>query len=107
MTQKFSAAQKSAVRELQEHIGLSDELDSLWRAVIAFESYPFQTAGRGKAHSGATFFRYTVSRKGGTGGRHYQGESIEGYGNELWIEVLAAGENRHFESSENRHFQFN
>ena len=28
-----------------------------------------------------------MSRTSGRGGRHYQGEEIEGYGNELWITV--------------------
>ena len=77
---------KAAVQDLLKHRECPDELDFLWRAVTAFENYPFQTLGRGSRHSGATKFRYTVSRKGGAGGRHYQGESISGYGNELWIE---------------------
>ena len=70
---------------LQNHIGLSDELIFLWRTVIAFENFPFQTLGRGREHTGAKMFQYTVSRSAGAGGRHYAGQSIEGYGNELWI----------------------
>ena len=52
---------------------------TLWRCVIIFENYPFSTSGRGVA------FTYQVSRKGSAGGRHYDGNSIPGYGNELWI----------------------
>lgn len=76
---------KRAVEELQEHLDLPDELDYLWKAVIAFEDYPFTTSGRGKEHAGASKFKYTVSRSTGAGGRHYSGKSVDGYGNELWI----------------------
>ena len=31
-------------------------------------------------------FTYKVSRSGGNGGRHYEGVSVDGYGNEIWIE---------------------
>ena len=31
-------------------------------------------------------FRYSISRNPGNGGRHYVGEAIEGYGNELLID---------------------
>lgn len=56
---------------------------SLWRCVIIFEGYPFNTLGRG-AGSGVGF-TYQVSRKGGLGGKHYTGDSVQGYGNELWV----------------------
>ena len=71
---------KKAVKELQEHLC---ESVRLWRAVIAFENYPFHTAGRGSQPGIA--FTYTVSREGKAAGRHYRGETEEGYGNELWI----------------------
>lgn len=71
---------KKAVKELQEHLC---ESVWLWRAVIAFENYPFLTAGRGSQPGVA--FTYTVSREGKAAGRHYKGETEEGYGNELWI----------------------
>ena len=32
-------------------------------------------------------YTYKVSRKGGSGGRHYDGYSIPGYGNEIWLTV--------------------
>ena len=31
-------------------------------------------------------FTYTVS-KGGKGGRHYEGESVDGWGNEIWVVI--------------------
>jgi len=83
---KLYRSRCAAVEELQAHIDLPDELEYLWKMVIAFQLYPFKTAGRGKDHSGATKFRYTVSKEGGSAGRHYSGQSVNGYGNELWIE---------------------
>ena len=56
---------------------------ALWRCVIIFEGYPFCTSGRG-LRSGVEY-AYQVSRKGSSGGRHYEGESVQGYGNELFI----------------------
>lgn len=75
----------ASIEEFHQHLDLPDEADYLWRTLIVFENYPFKTAGRGKDHTGATKFRYTVSRSTGSGGRHYAGTSIAGYGNELWI----------------------
>lgn len=74
-----------AVDELKGHIGLPDEMEFLWKAIIAFENYLFKTSGRGSREG--VKFTYTVSRSGGNSGRHYSGESVEGYGNELWITV--------------------
>ena len=82
---KLFRNRNTAVEKLQAHIDLSDVSEYLWKAVIAFENYPFMTSGRGKEHTGTTKFSYTVSRSTGSGGRHYLGTSIEGYGNELWI----------------------
>lgn len=56
---------------------------ALWRCVIIFEGYPFCTSGRG-LRSGVEF-TYQVTRRGSSGGRHYDGESVQGYGNELFI----------------------
>lgn len=56
---------------------------SLWRCVIIFEGYPFCTLGRG-LRSGVEY-TYQVTRRGSSGGRHYEGESVQGYGNELFI----------------------
>lgn len=83
---KLYRARLSAVEELQAHIDRPDEIDYLWKTVIAFQLYPFKTSGRGKDHSGAMKFRYTVSQSTGADGRHYKGKNIEGYGNELWID---------------------
>ena len=56
---------------------------ALWRCVIIFEGYPFCTSGRG-LRSGVEYV-YQVTRRGSSGGRHYEGESVQGYGNELFI----------------------
>ena len=79
-----------AVEELQRHFDFPDEMEKLWLAIIAFEGYPFRTAGRGSRER--VQFKYSVSRRCGAGGRHYNGVSIEGYGNEIWIE--SGGETR-------------
>lgn len=53
-----------AVEALQQHIGLRDELECLWKAVLAFEGYPFRASGRGKTPG--VKFSYQVKRsKGG------------------------------------------
>jgi hypothetical protein len=58
---------------------------ALWQCVCIFSGYPFTTSGRG-SRSGVEY-TYKVSRKGGSGGRHYDGKSIPGYGNEIWLTV--------------------
>ena len=55
----------------------------LWKKVIEHEGETFTTSGRGSRPG--TQFTYTVSRSGGAGGRHYEGVSVDGYGNELWV----------------------
>ena len=55
----------------------------LWRRIIEMEGQSFRTAGRG-SRPGVEFY-YDISRTGGSGGRHYGGESVPGFGNELWI----------------------
>lgn len=79
-----------ATKKLQSHIqesnGVFDSHTSflLWRCVVIFQNYPFSTFGRnGK---GSVEFIYTVS-KGGPGGRHYEGESVDGWGNEIWVSI--------------------
>ena len=57
----------------------------LWKAIIAFEGYPFRTSGRGSREG--TRFKYEVSREPGKRGRHYSGTCVDGFGNELWIIV--------------------
>lgn len=79
-----------AVQLLQSAVGDSNDLSLvLWKTIIAFQNYPFTTSGRGN-RSGVSF-TYIVSDVGG-GGKHYTGESVEGYGNELWI--IQNGEKR-------------
>ncbi len=74
-----------AVEELRRHMDLPDEMKYLWKAIIAFENYPFKTSGRGSREG--VKFTYTVSRSPSAVGRHYSGASVDGYGNEIWITV--------------------
>ena len=64
---------------------------NLWKAVAAFQGYPFTTSGRGSRKG--VKFSYEVSAPGGAGGQHYDGVEVEGFGNELWI-ITASGEKR-------------
>ena len=79
-------ARRNAVSDLHDHLFLPDASLYLWKAVVAFQSYPFTTSGRG--NRAGTKFTYEVSRSGSAGGRHYEGEQVEGYGNEMWITTL-------------------
>ena len=56
---------------------------ALWRCVCIFSGYPYTTSGRG-IRSGVAY-TYQVSHTPSAGGRHYDRNSISGYGNELWI----------------------
>lgn len=67
----------------------------LWEKIIELEGTTFHTSGRG-ARPGVEF-TFTVSRSTGAGGRHYAGDAVDGYGNELWIITLPSGE-RHKKS---------
>lgn len=58
---------------------------SLWKAVIAFAGETFKTSGRGSRPG--IQFTYRVSEPGSRAGRRYAGETVDGYGNELWIRV--------------------
>ncbi len=78
-------ARKKACEELRFVIGTENQSMALWMTVIAFQNYPFITAGRGKEHTGSTKFKYTVSEESGRGGHHYDGESIPGFGNEMIV----------------------
>lgn len=64
---------------------------NLWKTVCLFSGYPFITSGRG-AVSGKKF-KYFVAEAGGNGGRHYDGEEVEGFGNEIFI-IPATGEGK-------------
>jgi len=76
---------EKAVNELQSHRDSPDAGAWLWKAIIAFEGYPFRTSGRGSREG--TKFKYEMSREPGKSGRHYNGENVDGFGNELWIIV--------------------
>ncbi len=63
-------------------VGTEDEQKvMLWKAVIAFAEYPFQTYGQNGV--GGVKFKYTVSSPSG---RKYKGVSIDDYGNEMFVE---------------------
>ncbi len=76
---------EEAIRDFQEHIGETDELLHLWKCIIAFEDVEFITSGRGRNHMGAMAFTYEIGRVPGSGGKHYDGADVPGYGNEMWI----------------------
>lgn len=76
-------ARRNAVSDLHDHLFLPDASLYLWKTVIAFQAYPFHTSGRGSREG--VKFTYEVSKSGSAGGRHYEGEQVEGYGNEMWI----------------------
>ena len=78
----FRIRQK-AVSDLHTHLGLPDASLYLWKAIIAFQGYPFTTSGRGNRPG--VKFTYEVSKPSTGGGRRYPGEQVDGYGNELWI----------------------
>lgn len=80
---KVFRARQKAVDDLLAHLSLLDESLWLWRCVIAFEGYPFQTSGRGSREG--VKFKYQVSRATTGGGRRYEGEQVDGYGNEIFI----------------------
>ena len=77
---------KKAEEELNAHIGLPDQSVYLWKAIIAFQGFPFTTSGRGSREG--VKFTYEVSKLTTGGGRRYAGESVDGYGNEMWIITL-------------------
>ena len=76
-------ARKAVQRDLLLHRNMPDEQAYLWKTVIAFENYLFTTSGRGS--NPGVRFKYEVSKEGKAGGRHYRGDSVDGYGNEMWI----------------------
>jgi len=79
---------KKAVQQLQAAIAtgaVEEQRLRLWEAICLFQDYPFTTTGRGKEKKGAINFKYTVSAPGSSGGRHYDGPAVDGFGNEMWI----------------------
>ena len=77
------AEREKVVADLHTHLNFPDASLYLWKTIICYEGYRFATSGRGSRPG--IKFTYEVSRSGSAGGRHYQGETVEGYGNELWI----------------------
>lgn len=68
-----------------------EDILRLWQFIIDYEGATFRTAGRGSRPG--VEFTYEVSRSVGRAGRKYQGASIPGYGNELWI-ITADGQRK-------------
>ncbi len=85
---KLYRNRQQACKFLQSAINTESQSLALWQTVIAFQSYPFTILGRGQSHTGATKFSYIVKSSGGSGGRHYKGESVDGYGNEMLVTTL-------------------
>lgn len=71
---------KEAVAMLQSNISSVN----LWKTIILFQGYPFMTSGR-HGDDGVRF-KYSISEPGGKGGRHYNGDEIEGFGNEIIVQ---------------------
>ena len=84
---KLFRSRQQACENLKSAIDTDEQSIALWKAICLFQSYPFQTLGRGKEHTGAMKFSYEVGSSGGAGGRHYDGQSVDGYGNEMWVNV--------------------
>ena len=76
---------RAAVEDLKMHRGLPEETVFLWKAICAFENYPFTTSGRGGKPG--VDFSYSISAPGGPGGRKYSGPEVPGFGNEMWVIV--------------------
>ena len=77
-----------ATKKLKEAVdtGSIEKISAaLWGCVCIFSGYPFTTSGRG-IRSGVAY-TYQVSHTPSAGGRHYDGYSIPGYGNEIWLTV--------------------
>lgn len=74
-----------ATKKLREAVDAGEWGQLLWRCVVIFQDYPFQTSGRGS--KSGTSYTYIVSKESGKGGRHYEGESITGYGNEIFVVI--------------------
>ncbi len=77
-------SRKAAIIELLDTVKNGEDWSlELWKAVCLFAGYPFSTSGRGGR--GGVKFKYSVSSAPSAGGRHYDGESVDGFGNEMWI----------------------
>ncbi len=63
----------------------------LWQAVIDLEGKRFRTSGCGNRPG--VHFSFEISRRGSAAGKHYSGDSIDGYGNELWV-IGSSGDRR-------------
>ena len=55
------------VERLRAALTKQELSDRLWDCVRAYEGYTFRTSGRGRMHSGAVDFYYTIKRSSRTG----------------------------------------
>ena len=81
-TEKYRK-RKETVKQLQEAIEEGEWKKELWETIILFQAYPFTTSGRGSRKG--IKFSYFVSDAGRESGKHYSGDDIQGYGNEMKI----------------------
>lgn len=79
------------MRQLQKAVEDGDWSLPLWKAITLFQSYPFTTSSRGSKPG--VKYKYLVSQETGSGGIRYEGEWVEGYGNEMWI-TTSTGEKK-------------
>ena len=81
-----------STRKLRAAVEAGGWSEQLWKTVIVFQDYPFARSGRGSRPG--TVFSYTISKAPSSGGRHFEGTTIPGYGNELWIILASTGERK-------------
>ena len=74
---------KEAVKQLKAAVEKGEWSPELWRTIICFAGYPFQTTGCGSKPG--VKFRYTVSRETEAVRRYHEAESAEVLGNEMRI----------------------
>lgn len=97
LSEVSAAAERTAIYRTRkaavEELFADPSSFNLWNCVCLFAGYPFVTTGRGG--KGGAKFKYTVpsseERRGG--GRKYDGEDVEGFGNEIFI-INSKGEKR-------------
>lgn len=87
LSEVSAAADRTAIyrarKEALQTLHANPSSLNLWSAICLFANYPFTTSGRGSAQGKK--FKYSVAEAGGAGGHHYNGEEVEGFGNELFI----------------------
>lgn len=81
---KSSGMSISTSENVNERGSMDDENTVwLWKKIIEHKGETFTTSGRGLRTGVAS--TYEISHPITAGGRHYKGEEVPGFGNELWI----------------------